>query len=155
MTFLGTGSLAGQQEKSRAIKRFRRQSPRGTTFARIAPSKEPTPLVERRFSTRKRRRYLIEWQCDDSLCTGFTHDISPTGIFIRSTYIGKIGATLTMQLLLPGGGKLRLRGIVVRSHRIPQHLRGVVPSGFAVQLKEAPEEYFRLLATLFGLRFAS
>jgi len=60
-----------------------------------------------------------------------------------------------MHLLLPGGGKLRLRGIVVRSHRIPQQLRGVVPSGFGVRLKEAPEEYFRLLADLFGFRFAS
>ncbi|HEX9302979.1 MAG TPA: PilZ domain-containing protein [Thermoanaerobaculia bacterium] len=112
-------------------------------------------MAEERFSTRKRRRYLIEWQSDDSLCTGFTHDISPTGIFVRSTYIEKIGAILTMQLLLPEGGKLRIRGIVVRSHRIPQHLRGVVPSGFGVRLKEAPEEYFRLLADLFGLRFAS
>jgi hypothetical protein len=112
-------------------------------------------LAERRFSTRKRRRYLIEWRGDDILCTGFTHDISPTGVFIRSTYIAKIGATLTMQLLLPGGGKLRLRGTVVRSHRIPQHLRGVVPSGFGVRLKEAPEEYFQLLASLFDLRFVS
>jgi hypothetical protein len=112
-------------------------------------------LTKKRFSTRKRRRYLIEWQTDDSLCTGFTHDISPTGIFVRSTYIAKIGAILTMHLLLPEGGKLRLRGIVVRSHRIPQHLRGVVPSGFGVRLKDAPEEYFQLLANLFGLRFAS
>ena len=112
-------------------------------------------MAERRFSTRKRRRYLIEWQSDDSLCTGFTHDISPTGVFIRSTYIAKIGAILTMQLLIPGGGKLRLRGIVVRSQRVPQNLRGVVPSGFGVRLNEAPEEYFQLLANLFGLRFAS
>ena len=111
-------------------------------------------MIERRFSTRKRRRYLIEWRSEDSLCTGFTHDVSPTGIFVRSTFIAKIGEILTMQLLLPTGGRLRLRGIVVRSHRIPQQLRGVVPSGFGVRLKEAPEEYFRLLADLFGLRFA-
>jgi len=154
MTFLDTGGSAGQREKSRAIKRFRRESSSGTAFARKAP-KESTPLAERRFSTRKRRRYLIEWQGEASLCTGFTHDVSPTGIFVRSTFIAKIGAILTMQLLLPGGGKLRLRGIVVRSHRIPQQLRGVVPSGFGVRLKEAPEEYFRLLADLFGVRFAS
>ena len=60
-----------------------------------------------------------------------------------------------MQLLLPGGGKLRLRGTVVRSQRVPQNLRGVVPSGFGVRLNEAPEEYFQLLADLFGFRFAS
>ncbi len=150
MTFLDTGRAPGRAEKPCRIKRFAREGPRGTAFAR-----HRLPVPARRFSTRKRRRYLIEWQKGDSLCTGFTNDVSPTGIFIRSMYIPKIGRTLTMQLLLPGGGKLRLRGTVVRSQRVPQNLRGVVPSGFGVRLNEAPEEYFRLLADLFGFRFAS
>ena len=112
-------------------------------------------MVNRRFSSRKKRRYLIEWPSGDSLCTGFTQDISPTGIFVRSTYIPKIATALTLQLLLPGGRKLQLRGTVVRSQRVPQNLRAVVPSGFGVRLNEAPEEYFQLLANLFGLRFVS
>jgi len=112
-------------------------------------------MANRRFSLRKRRRFLIEWLSGDSLCTGFTEDISPTGIFVRSTYIPKIAAALTLQLLLPGGRKLQLRGTVVRSQRVPQNLRAVVPSGFGVRLNEAPEEYFQLLANLFGLRFVS
>jgi hypothetical protein len=110
-------------------------------------------MSQKRFSTRRKRRYLIEWQTGDSLCTGFTQDISPTGIFIRSAHIPKIGAALTIQLLIPAGGKMRLRGTVVRSQRVPQNLRAVVPSGFAVRLNEAPEEYFGLLADLFRLRF--
>jgi len=110
-------------------------------------------MPEKRFSTRRRRRYLIEWQTEDNVCTGFTQDISPTGIFVRSAYIPRLGSVLRMQLLLPDGGKLRLCGIVVRSQRLPQQMRAVLPSGFGIRLNEAPEEYFQLLANLFGLRF--
>lgn len=42
MTFLGTGGSARQQEKSRSVKRFRRESSLGTTFALSAP-KESIP----------------------------------------------------------------------------------------------------------------
>lgn len=37
MTFLDTEGSSGQREKSRAIKRFRRESSPGTAFARKAP----------------------------------------------------------------------------------------------------------------------
>lgn len=107
-------------------------------------------------STRIRRRYLVEWQNgDEVLCTGFTHDISPTGGFVRSSIIPKIGETLALWLLIPRGGKLRLQCSVVRSQELPQHLRATRPSGFGVRLTEAPEEYFQLLANLFCLRFGA
>ena len=112
-------------------------------------------MPQKRFSTRRRRRYLVEWQNGDVLCTGFTHDISPTGVFVRSSNIPKIGETLALWLLIPRGGKLRLRCSVVRSQHVPQNLRSTRPSGFGVRLTEAPEEYFQLLANLFSLRFAA
>jgi hypothetical protein len=111
-------------------------------------------MAGRSLTSRKKRRYLIEWQENDSLCTGFTQDVSPTGLFVRSSYIPRVGSALVITLLSPGGGKLRLRGTVVRTQRVPQNLRGVLPSGFGVRLKEAPEEYFQLLASVFGLRLA-
>lgn len=106
-------------------------------------------------STRIRRRYLVEWQSgDDAVCTGFTHDISPTGGFVRSSNIPQVGATIALWLLIPHGGKMKLRCIVVRSQQVAQNLRATRPSGFAVRLTEAPEEYFQLLAELFSLDFA-
>jgi hypothetical protein len=109
-------------------------------------------MPNRRFCPRKKCRYLVEWQKDDSVHTGFTHDVSATGIFVRSGSIPCVGAAVTMQLQVPGGGKLRLRGTVVRSHRVPQNLRRFVPSGFCIHLTEAPEEYFQVLATLMRVR---
>ena len=113
-------------------------------------------MLQKPSSTRIRRRYLVEWQSgDDAVCTGFTHDISPTGGFVRSSNIPKVGETIALWLLIPHGGKLKLRCSVVRSQHVPQHLRSTRPSGFGVRLTEAPEEYFQLLADLLGLRFAA
>jgi hypothetical protein len=104
-------------------------------------------------SNRRKRRYLVEWHQGDSVCTGFTENISPTGIFVRSVHIPKLGLTVSLKLLLPEGQKVRVRGTVVRSYLAPANLRRYIPSGYGIRLNEAPEEYFELLARLFGLSF--
>jgi hypothetical protein len=105
-------------------------------------------------TSRRKCRYLVEWQKDGAVCTGFTHDISPTGIFVRTTFIPDNGESVTLRLLVRDGRKVRLRGTVVRSYRVPANLRRYVASGFGVRLDEAPEEYFELLASLFRIRLA-
>ncbi len=103
-------------------------------------------------SNRRKRRYVVEWKANDYVCTGFTQDVSPTGIFIRSTHIPEVGQIVSLKILLPGRQKLWVRGTVVRSYLAPANLRQFIPSGYGIRLKEAPEEYFQLLARLFGLR---
>ena len=126
----------------------------GTAFA--PDHVDGNPMPQNPPSTRIRRRYLVEWQSgDDVVCTGFTHDISPTGGFVRSSNIPKVGETLALWLLIPNGGKLKLRCSVVRLQELPQNLRSARPSGFGIRLTDAPEEYFQLLANLFSLRFAA
>ncbi|HVE66004.1 MAG TPA: hypothetical protein VNC59_05445 [Thermoanaerobaculia bacterium] len=49
---------------------------------------------------------------------------------------------------------MKLRCSVVRSQQVAQNLRATRPSGFAVRLTEAPEEYFQLLAGLLSLDLA-
>lgn len=106
-------------------------------------------MPEYRPNSRRKCRYLVEWLKGGFLCTGFTHDISPTGIFIRTMHIPENGEAVTIRLLVRAGKKLRLRGTVVRSYNVPSSLRRYVASGFGVKLDEAPEEYFQLLANLF------
>lgn len=106
-------------------------------------------------NSRRKCRYLVEWLTDDIPRTGFTHDISPTGIFIRTIHIPRNGESVTMRLRVRAGKKLRLRGTVVRSYRVPPNLRRYIASGFCIRLDEAPEEYFQLLANLFGVRLAN
>jgi hypothetical protein len=89
---------------------------------------------------------------DGFASAGFTHDVSPTGMFICSSSIPEIKMPLTLTLATPDGRKLRLRGVIVRVFRVAANLRQAVPNGFCVRLVEAPEDYFVLLAELLHLQ---
>ncbi|HVE66003.1 MAG TPA: hypothetical protein VNC59_05440 [Thermoanaerobaculia bacterium] len=68
-----------------------------TPCARARHSLRDQAMLPKTPSTRVRRRYLVEWQAgDDAVCTGFTHDISPTGGFVRSSNIPQVGATIAL-----------------------------------------------------------
>ena len=105
-------------------------------------------MAERRSFARKKRRFLVEFHLQESNCTGFTYDISPTGIFVRSVRLPALGSYLTANLHLAAGKRIAVRGHVVRSHRVPAELARVVPSGYAMRLSDTPEDYFQFLASL-------
>ena len=105
-------------------------------------------MSERRSFARKKRRFLVEYHLRGAQCTGFTYDVSPSGIFVRSVRLPEPGTALTAQLHLPEGKKVEVRGRVVRSFRVPPALSRVIPSGFSIRLAETPEDYYQFLATL-------
>jgi PilZ domain len=105
-------------------------------------------MAERRIHARKKRRILVEFSLDGANCTGFTYDVSPTGIFVRSIRLPNPGTFLTANLHLPKGQRIAVRGRVVRSFRVPPALSRLVPSGFSIRLSDLPEDYFVYLATL-------
>ena len=41
-------------------------------------------VAERRAFARKKRRFLVEFNLRGAACTGFTYDVSASGIFVRS-----------------------------------------------------------------------
>jgi hypothetical protein len=105
-------------------------------------------MAERRSFARKKRRFLVEFSLMGANCTGFTYDVSPTGIFVRSVRLPNPGTFLTANLLVAAGKRVMVRGNVVRSFRVPPALARMVPSGFSMKLSDTPEDYFQLLATL-------
>ena len=106
-------------------------------------------MAERVRSLRKRRRFLVEFEAAGIKHTGFTHDVSPSGLFICSIRAPKPGTPISLRLRSSKDGDLRLRGITVRSFRGPASLAGVMPTGFGVRFSDSPpEDYFSLLATL-------
>ena len=106
-------------------------------------------MVERRHFSRIKKRYLVEFRAGGRTCSGFTHNLSPIGLFICSTFFPKPGTSLSLQVKVPGGDKFTMGVEVVRSYKVPQRLARFVPSGFSVRFHHAPEEYFQLLARLF------
>lgn len=105
-------------------------------------------MAERRGFARKKRRFLVEFNLLGSSCTGFTYDISPTGIFVRSIRLPAPGTFVTANLHLTAGKRIAVRGRVVRSHRVPAGLARLLPSGFSMSLSETPEDYYQFLASL-------
>jgi hypothetical protein len=105
-------------------------------------------VSERRGFGRKKRRFLVEFKLRGAQCTGFTYDISASGIFVRSVRLPEPGTFMSADLHLPEGKRLTVRGKVVRSFRVPASLARLVPSGFSMKLSESPEDYFQFLSTL-------
>ncbi len=107
-------------------------------------------MAERRRFPRIRKRILVSFQVGPHAGEGFTNDLGPTGIFVRSVYFRQPDTLLRIQLKSPAG-KIALRAAVVRSYRVPMRLSAHVPSGFIVRLLDPPEAYFRFLARLFRI----
>jgi hypothetical protein len=105
-------------------------------------------MAERRGFARKKRRFLVEFDLRGASCTGFTYDVSPTGIFVRSVSLPDPGTLMTANLHLPEGKRVTVRGRVVRSFRVAASLSRLIPSGFSIRLSESPEDYYQFLATL-------
>jgi len=105
-------------------------------------------MAEKRKFPRVKRRLVIEFRVAGAPFYGFTHNLSPLGVFVRSVRIPNLGLQLDAELHLPDGKRIPLHGRVVRSYRAPMTLAGLVPSGFGMSLGSTPEEYFQFLASL-------
>jgi hypothetical protein len=101
-------------------------------------------MVERRGFARIKRRFLVEFKLQGTACNGFTYDVSPSGIFVRSARIPAHGTFLTANLHLPEGKRIAVSGRVVRSFRVSAALSRLVPSGFSIRLSDSPQEYYQL-----------
>ena len=98
---------------------------------------------------RKRRRFLVEFDVAGNKHTGFTQDVSPSGLFVCSIRVPKPGTRVSLRLRISKEKDVSLRGIAVRSFRGPTSLASIMPSGFAVSFSETPaEDYFQMLAAL-------
>lgn len=106
-------------------------------------------MNDKRTFERKRKRLIIDIHVDGRTASGFTCDISHTGLFITSSYVPKLGEKLRTTLHLPGEKKVGIDGTVVRIHRVPQALAGVEGnSGFSLALGGYFEEYARFVGAL-------
>jgi hypothetical protein len=92
-------------------------------------------MAEKRSAPRSRRRLLVDFETPAAKTTGFTQDLSRTGLFVRTIRIPRIGTSLRAVLHLPAGGHIPIEGTVVRSYRAPAALRSVVPTGFGLRIE--------------------
>ena len=109
-------------------------------------------MPDKRKHPRVKRRLVIEFRLAEGAYYGFTYNLSPLGVFVRSIRIPNLGASLSAEVDVGSAprvtGRIPLAGKVVRSYRAPTALARLVPSGFGMALSSSPEEYFQFLASL-------
>ena len=96
-----------------------------------------------------KRRLVIEFRLAGAPYVGFTYNLSPFGLFVRSIRIPNLGSAISAELHLPDGKRIPLRGkgraVVPGADRA---LARLVPSGFGMTLTASDEQYFQFLAAL-------
>lgn len=107
-------------------------------------------MSDKRSFPRRFRRILVDFVYDGSNRTGFTRDLSHTGLFVATTHVPPPGKHVEVSLSLPDGRKITVSGKVARTRRTPTALAQTDPSGFSLQLAGYFEKYFLLLESLEG-----
>ncbi|MEO6323787.1 MAG: PilZ domain-containing protein [Thermoanaerobaculia bacterium] len=106
-------------------------------------------MSEKRIFPRKKKRLIVDYDLDGVTYSGFTWDISYTGLFVASPNMPRIGLTITIRLHLPDGKKLECAGKVIRAKRVPAMYSSMEgATGFSLELVGYNEPYTRYFATL-------
>lgn len=105
-------------------------------------------MAEKRVFPRKKKRLLVDFVVDGVKATGFTWDLSNTGMFIATARMPQIGSMLKACLHLPDGKNIDCVGTVVRARKVPARLTSLEANGFSLQFEGYIEDYHRFLASL-------
>jgi hypothetical protein len=105
--------------------------------------------MEKRGKRRFLKRLFVRFGIQMPDRTAFTHDLSSTGIFLKTTTVFPPNTRLHIELTLPDEKVIRCHGIVMWAKRIPPAFNRVVPKhGMGIHLLEIPAEYKALIERL-------
>jgi len=105
--------------------------------------------MEKRGKRRFLKRLSVRFGDQKPDRAAFTHDLSSTGIFLKTTVVFPPNTKLYIELTLPDEKVIRCRGIVMWAKRIPPALSRIIQKhGMGVHLLEMPEEYKALIERL-------
>jgi hypothetical protein len=105
-------------------------------------------MAEKRLDKRVRRRVALRFGTDGATRLGFTEDISPEGLFIKTTDVATPGSRLTVTLILQDDKAVTLEGRVMWAKKVPsQMIRLVKKCGLGLKIERfiEGEELYREL----------
>jgi Tfp pilus assembly protein PilZ len=106
-------------------------------------------MAERRGVKRTSRRFTIKYGVDFPTNVGFSTDISPTGLFIKTTNVLPVGTPVKVLLSLPKGQEVYLTGKVVWYKKAPAGLdRVILKNGIGISLENPASEYIKFVESL-------
>jgi hypothetical protein len=95
--------------------------------------------VEKRRGRRVGRRLIVRFGEREFENTGFSQDVSVSGMFIISTFLPNIGARVHIQVEVARGRYVHFEGVVTRQKRVPLALQRSGKGGFGVRLLSTTE----------------
>lgn len=105
-------------------------------------------MAEQRLVKRLRRRVALRFGIDEATQLGFTEDISPEGLFIKTPNVAAPGSRLTVTLILQDDWTVTFVGRVMWAKKVPaQMIRVVKKSGLGLKIErfiEGEERYRKL-----------
>lgn len=101
--------------------------------------------VKKRKHRRVVKRLLVKFGISDTSKVGFTSDVSPEGLFIRTNQGLPPDTCINIALEIPSGEVIPLKGFVKRVIKYSSHLGSIMKNGMGVELRENNEAYLKFL----------
>ena len=99
-----------------------------------------------RETNRARRRMMVRYGVSRLEKTGFTGNVSETGLFVRTNMVMPPGTMLQLEVSFPERN-WSLWGRVVWAKKVPPQLAHVLDCGMGVCFVDPPEEWYDFFAT--------
>jgi Tfp pilus assembly protein PilZ len=99
----------------------------------------------KRTRDRAKKRVMVRYGVDEPSRTGFTTNISPTGMQIQTNQVFKPGTTIHIEVRF-SDRSFHLRARVVWAKKATPMLAQIVPSGMGVQFLDPGPEWTEYIA---------
>ncbi len=105
--------------------------------------------MEKRGKKRVLKRLSVRFGVQKPDHTAFTHDLSSSGFFLKTTTVFAPNTRLQIELTLPDEKVIHVRGIVMWAKRIPPAFNRMIQKhGMGIHLFDIPDEYKALIERL-------
>ena len=95
--------------------------------------------MEKRRNRRYSKRFKVRFGLKDLTSTGFTNDVSATGMFVVTTNMLTIGQRVHVEVTLDDNNKLYFEGGVARLTLVAPELRQIMKGGFGLRFLSGAE----------------
>jgi len=107
--------------------------------------------MEKRSKNRIGKRLIVKFGTDKLDRLGFTEDVSPAGLFIKTNIVSPPGTQLRIELTLPDNRTIMVAGVVMWAKQVPASLvRFTKKNGMGLRLTQFGEDYNRFIAEVGG-----
>ncbi len=101
-------------------------------------------MANRRTYPRYRGRVRVQYAVPEApLKIAFTGDVGPSGCHVVTASPVLPGSRVDLEISLPGGVLVRVRGVVRWAKKVPARLSRLGHGGFGVEFEEVPEPWFK------------